>query len=448
MELGWFRKIWWWVSGNLGGDTLDKLVIEGGKPLSGTIRIHGAKNAALPILAAAILADGAVELHNVPQLLDIEVMLDILRGLGCRASHDGYTVVIDSSGLRTSHIPEDLMRQMRSSIFLMGPLLAKYREVHIYQPGGCAIGERKIDLHLRGLQALGAKIEQKGNLMTCRADQLVGSAIHLDFPSVGATENIMMAAVLAEGKTVLSNAAREPEIVDLQNFLNCMGAKVSGAGSDTITIEGVNNLRGTQYEVIPDRIVAGTLMIAAAATRGAVTLTNAYSEHLVSLIHILRRAGVQIATSNGIINVTSFGRPRAVDRVVTSPYPAFPTDLQSQLMVLLTLSDGVSVVKETIFEGRFKHVDELSRMGADIRVDLSSAIVRGVNKLYGTTVEATDLRAGAALVIAGLAAEGSTVIERIHHIDRGYDGIENMFTRLGARIKRIAAVPKLDMANG
>lgn len=427
---------------------MDKLVIEGGKPLSGTIRIHGAKNAALPIMAAAILADGAVQLHNVPHLLDIEVMLDILRGLGCRATHDGNTVVLDSSELRTSHIPEDLMRQMRSSIFLMGPLLAKYHEVHIYQPGGCAIGERKIDLHLRGLQALGAEIEYAGSQLTCKTKRLVGADIHLDFPSVGATENIMMAAVLAEGTTVLTNAAREPEIIDLQNFLNRMGANVSGAGSDTITIHGVKSLHGTKYEIIPDRIVAGTFMIAAAATRGAVTLTNAYSEHLTSLIHILRRAGVQIATSDGIINVTSFGRPKAVERVVTSPYPAFPTDLQSQLMVLLALSDGVSVMKETIFEGRFKHVDELGRMGADIRVDLSSAYVRGVNQLYGTTVEATDLRAGAALVIAGLAADGHTVVEKVHHIDRGYDGIEHMFTRLGARIKRNTAVPKLDLANG
>lgn len=448
MVSSWCRKCWWWVSGNLGGDTLDKLVIEGGKPLSGTIRIHGAKNAALPILAAAILADGTVKLDNVPQLLDIEVMLNILRRLGCRAVQDGYTVTMDSAGAHSAHVPEDLMRQMRSSIFLMGPLLARFKEVHIYQPGGCAIGERKIDLHLRGLQALGAELEQCGNRITCRAEQLEGAEIHLDFPSVGATENIMMAAVLAEGTTVITNTAREPEIVDLQRFLNRMGANITGAGSDTIIVTGVKQLRGCQYEIIPDRIVAGTLMIAAAATRGAVTLTNAHAEHLTALIHILRRAGVQIATSDGIINVTSIGRPKAVERTVTSPYPAFPTDLQSQLMVLLSLADGVSVMKETVFEGRFRHVDELSRMGADIRVDLSSAFVRGVQSLYGATVEATDLRAGAALVIAGLAAQGRTILEQVHHIDRGYDRIEHIFSRLGAKIERYTPVPKLDFANG
>ncbi|WP_028544976.1 UDP-N-acetylglucosamine 1-carboxyvinyltransferase [Paenibacillus taiwanensis] len=427
---------------------MDKLVIEGGKPLSGTIRIHGAKNAALPIMAAAILADGIVQLDNVPKLLDIEVMLNILRRLGCRASHDGHTVTIDNTSVHSSHVPEDLMRQMRSSIFLMGPLLARYKEVHIYQPGGCAIGERKIDLHLRGLQALGAALVHEGNRITCKAEQLIGTEVHLDFPSVGATENIMMAAVLAEGTTVLTNAAREPEIVDLQRFLNAMGANIIGAGTDTITIEGVRELKGCRYEIIPDRIVAGTLMIAAAATRGAVTLTNAHAGHLTALIHILRRAGVQIATSDGIINVTCFGRPKAVERIVTSPYPAFPTDLQSQLMVLLSLADGVSVMKETIFEGRFKHVDELGRMGADIRVDLSSAFVRGVPRMYGTTVEATDLRAGAALVIAGLASQGHTIIEQVHHIDRGYDHIENMFRKLGAKIERYTPVPKLDFANG
>lgn len=436
------------MSGNLGGDTLDKLVIEGGRPLSGTIRIQGAKNAALPIMAASILTDGIVRLENVPQLLDIEVMQHIMRSLGCRTIQDGGTVSIDASGAHSTHVPEDLMRQMRSSIFLMGPLLARFKEVHIYQPGGCAIGERKIDLHLRGLQSLGAELEHCGNRITCRAERLIGTDIHLDFPSVGATENVMMAAVLAEGTSVITNAAREPEIVDLQHFLNSMGAQVSGAGTDTIVVEGVTKLRGSQYEVMPDRIVAGTLMIAAAATRGAVTLTNAHASHLTSLIHILRRSGVQIATSDGIINVTSFGRAKAVERIVTSPYPAFPTDLQSQLMVLLSLADGVSVMKETVFEGRFRHVEELARMGADIRVDLSNAFIKGVPELYGSTVEATDLRAGAALVIAGLAASGRTVVENVHHIDRGYDSIEHMFTRLGAKIERITSVPKLDIANG
>ncbi|GKU78369.1 UDP-N-acetylglucosamine 1-carboxyvinyltransferase [Paenibacillus sp. L3-i20] len=420
---------------------MDKLVIEGGKPLSGTIVIQGAKNAALPILAASLLAEGTITIDSVPHLLDIDVMLNILRELGCRAEHTGDTVVLDTTTLHTSHVPETLMKQMRSSIFLMGPLLSRFGETQVYLPGGCAIGERKIDLHLEGLQALGADIEEIGNRIICRADKLQGADIHLSFPSVGATENIMMAAVLAEGRTTLSNAAREPEIQDLQRFLNAMGAKIMGAGTDTITIEGVAKLTPCRYKVIPDRIVTGTIMVAAAATRGVVTLQQAQPTHLSSLIHVLRRAGVQIIVDGDIIKVGSATRPKAVERIVTSPYPAFPTDLQSQVMVLLALADGVSILKETIFEGRLKHVDELSRMGADIRVDLNAAFIRGVPRLYGATVEATDLRAGAALVIAGLAAQGRTVVEQVHHIDRGYDRIETMLSRLGARISRYSPVP-------
>ncbi|GGG10228.1 UDP-N-acetylglucosamine 1-carboxyvinyltransferase [Paenibacillus abyssi] len=419
---------------------MDKLVIEGGKPLSGTIVIQGAKNAALPILAASMLVKGTVIIDHVPTLLDIEVMLEILRELGCKAEYSGQSVVLDTTGANSWHVPEALMRQMRSSIFLMGPLLARFGEVEIYQPGGCAIGERKIDLHLRGLKALGAHIEEMGNRIVCKAKKLIGTEVHLDFPSVGATENLMMAAVLAEGITTISNAAREPEIQDLQHFLNRMGAKIIGAGTDTITVEGVQSLVPCRYRIIPDRIVTGTVMVAAAVTRGQVTLQNTNPSHLTSLIHVLRRAGVQVAIDGDIIKVGSLSRPLAVERIVTSPYPAFPTDLQSQVMVLLAMADGVSVMKETIFEGRFKHVDELSRMGADIRVDLNSAIIRGVPRLYGATVEATDLRAGAALVIAGLAAQGKTVVEQIHHIDRGYDRIEQMFNRLGARISRYTSV--------
>jgi UDP-N-acetylglucosamine 1-carboxyvinyltransferase len=415
---------------------LEKLVIEGGKPLSGSIRIHGAKNAALPILAASIMVDGENVIDNVPNLLDIQVMLKILRAIGCQAEHQEEKVILETSSIHSSHIPEELMRQMRSSIFLMGPLLARFGRVQVYQPGGCAIGARKIDLHLRGLQALGATIEESTNTIVCRAEQLKGAEISLDFPSVGATENIMMAAAMAEGITTISNAAREPEIQDLQNFLNAMGAKILGAGTDTITIEGVPRLTKCQYRIIPDRIVAGTLMVAAAATRGDIQLKDVNPNHLTSIIHLLKRTGVQIAISDDIININCTMRPRSVDRVVTSPYPAFPTDLQSQIMVLLSMADGVSIIKETIFEGRFKHVDELSRMGADIRVDLNSAFIRGVPRLYGATVEATDLRAGAALVIAGLAATGTTMVEQVHHIDRGYHQIENIFQHLGAKIER------------
>ncbi|OPA78467.1 UDP-N-acetylglucosamine 1-carboxyvinyltransferase [Paenibacillus selenitireducens] len=427
---------------------MDKLVIEGGKPLSGTIRIHGAKNAALPILAASLLTRGRIQLHNVPKLLDIQVMLQILEDIGCETQHINDVVVVDTSAANSSHVPESLMKQMRSSIFLMGPLLARFGEVQIYQPGGCAIGERKIDLHLEGLMALGAQILQTDQRIICRAEQLTGANIHLDFPSVGATENIMMAAVLAKGTTTITNAAREPEIQDLQNFLNQLGARIHGAGTDTITIDGVEELVPCEYEVIPDRIVAGTFMIAAAATRGNVTLTHVNANHLTSLIHVLRGVGVQVSVDDDIIHVSCATRPHAVERIVTSPYPAFPTDLQSQIMVLLSLSDGTSIMKETIFEGRFKHVDELTRMGADIRIDLNSAFIRGVNRLLGASVEATDLRAGAALVIAGLAAHGKTIIEQVHHIDRGYDQIEILFSRLGATIYRQSPVSRqLDFAN-
>ncbi|MCI3921040.1 UDP-N-acetylglucosamine 1-carboxyvinyltransferase [Paenibacillus sp. TRM 82003] len=419
---------------------MEKLVIEGGRPLQGAVRIEGAKNAALPILAASILADGPVKIDNVPDLLDIHVMLDILRSLGAEASLTGRLANVDASKVATSEIPETLMSKMRSSIFLMGPLLARFGEVTIYQPGGCAIGERKIDLHLNGLKALGAAVTEAENRVVCAAKKLKGADIVLDFPSVGATENLMMAAVTAEGITTISNAAREPEIADLQLFLNRMGAKIIGAGTDTITIEGVEKLTSCEHRVIPDRIVTGTLMVAAAATRGSVTLEGVVPGHLTSVIHALRRAGVQIAIDDDIMNVIGVGRPRAVERIVTSPYPSFPTDLQAQMMVLLALADGMSVMKETVFEGRFKHVNELSVMGADIRVDLNSAFVRGVPRLYGATVEATDLRAGAALVIAGLAATGRTVIEQIHHIDRGYESIETTFRRLGARIERTMTV--------
>lgn len=417
-------------------------MIEGGKPLSGTVIIQGAKNAALPIMAASLLAEGTTVLENVPHLLDIEVMIHILRELGCLVEHRGSTIIIDTTIASASHVPEGLMKQMRSSIFLMGPLLAKFGKTKVYQPGGCAIGERKIDIHLDGLKALGADIEERGNSISCSAIKLKGADIHLSFPSVGATENIMLAAVLAEGRTTITNAAREPEIQDLQCFLNAMGAKVLGAGTDTITIEGVAKLQPCEHRIIPDRIVTGTMMVAAAATRGHITLHKTQPGHISSLIHVMRRAGVQITVDGDIIKVDSRVRSKAVEKIVTAPYPAFPTDLQSQVMVMLALADGVSMIKETIFEGRLKHVDELARMGADIRVDMNTAYIRGVPRLYGATVEATDLRAGAALVIAGLAAQGRTIVERIHHIDRGYDRIEDMLSLLGARITRLTAIPK------
>lgn len=416
---------------------MDKLVIEGGRPLSGTIAIHGAKNAALPILAASLLAPGTITIRNVPRLADIEAMLHILQTLGCATHHDGTAVTVHTATASSFHVPEHLMRRMRSSLFLMGPLLGRFGEVRVYHPGGCAIGERKIDLHLRGLRVLGARIEEHGSRIVCRADRLTGDEVVLDYPSVGATENIMTAAVLARGRTVIVGAAREPEIQDLQRFLNAMGARIRGAGTDTIVIDGVRELEPRDYEVIPDRIVSGTIMVAVGAAGGDVLLRQTEPSHLEALISMLRRAGVHIECGDGIIRVAASGRPHAVERLVTSPYPAFPTDLQAQAMAFLSMADGVSVIKETVFEERFRHVEELCRMGADIRLDLNAAIIRGVPRLCGATVEATDLRAGAALVIAGLAAEGRTVVEQVHHIDRGYDRIEHMFRSLGANIARV-----------
>ncbi len=415
---------------------METFTIEGGRPLSGSLRIQGAKNAALPILAAAVLAEGPFHIYDVPHLKDIDVMLQILTALGAKATHVDGCVYLDSTSIHVTHVPEDLMGQMRSSIFLMGPLLARFGEVTISRPGGCVIGERRIDLHLSGLTALGAKIEEQDGFTTFRAKQLRGANIFLSFPSVGATENIMMAAVLAKGTTRIYNAAREPEIVDLQNFLNAMGARIRGAGTDTIEIDGVPRLRTVSYRVIPDRIVTGTHILAVGLSQGHVQLTNTMPEHLTALIEVARSCGVEIKNHHDIMEVKSTSRPRAIDRIITSPFPGFPTDLQPQMMVYLSLARGTSVIKETVFEGRFRHVNELVRMGASIYVDLGSAFIRGVGKLSGATVEATDLRAGAALVLAGLAAEGTTVVEKIHHIDRGYEQLEWQLQQLGADIVR------------
>jgi UDP-N-acetylglucosamine 1-carboxyvinyltransferase len=417
---------------------LEAFVIEGGTPLSGELRIHGSKNAALPILAATVLTGGSYTIYDVPRLSDIDVMLRILTELGAACSHSGTTVHVDTTTLTSSTVPEDLMGQMRSSIFLMGPLLARFGEVTLSRPGGCAIGERRINLHLKGLESLGTTITSHDGYIHCTAGKLTGSVIFLDYPSVGATENIMMAAVLAEGETILCNAAREPEIIDLQNFLNHLGARVRGAGTDRIVIEGVANLQAADYQVIPDRIVTGTMMLAAAITGGNVTLRNVNPMHLVSLLDVVKQCGVEIDYGRDIITVKASGSLGAVDRITTAPYPGFPTDMQAQMMAFLSLAKGCSIIKETVFDGRFKHVSELSRMGADIYVDLNTAFIRGVPCLSGTIVEATDLRAGAALIIAGLVAEGETRVTQIYHIDRGYDRIENQLASIGARIRRIS----------
>ncbi|OPG16220.1 UDP-N-acetylglucosamine 1-carboxyvinyltransferase [Ferroacidibacillus organovorans] len=416
---------------------MERLVIEGGRRLAGSLRVHGSKNAALPILAAVTMADEETLIRDVPNLEDIHVMLDILRSVGAKVRYVDHQVYIDPTSIETTVIPDHLMSQMRSSIFLMGPLLARFGTVRISKPGGCSIGSRPIDFHLKGLEQLGAEVIDRHGYIECRANRLRGGAIFLDFPSVGATENLMMAACLAEGETVIGNAAREPEIRDLAAFLTTLGARISGAGDDTIVIEGVRRLHGGQFDVSPDRIVTGTLLIAGAVTGGHVVLTNVRPSDSTAVIMKLREAGVQISASRDILEVRESSELRAIDRVQTAPFPGFPTDLQAPLMALLSMAKGTSIVSETVFEDRFRHVPELLRMGASIKVDLRTAFVRGVKELSGAPVSATDLRAGAALVVAGLAASGSTVIDRVFHIDRGYESIELQLRALGAEIIRV-----------
>lgn len=415
---------------------VERFAIEGGQPLIGSVRVHGAKNAALPILAASVLAKGESVIHDVPDLQDIRVMESILRSLGARVIRDGSSITVDPTPIHSTIVPDELMRQMRSSIFLMGPMLAKFGSVRVSKPGGCTIGSRPIDLHTKGLSAMGATITDSHGFMDCEANRLKGASIYLDIPSVGATENLLMAASLAEGTTLIGNAAREPEIVDLANYLNKMGAKISGAGEATIYVEGVAELTPAEHSIIPDRIVTGTLMVAAAVTQGNVRLENAAARDLGVVITKLQETGVEIEVDRDIMTVKSSNRLASVDRIQTSYYPGFPTDLQAPFMSMLTVADGTSIISETVFEERFKHVSELIRMGARIKVDLRTAFIEGVPELTAANVEATDLRAGAALIIAGLVAKGTTLVENIHHIDRGYERIEEVLGALGARITR------------
>lgn len=415
---------------------VERIAIEGGRRLEGHVRVHGAKNAALPILAASVMAHGESIIEDVPDLQDIRVMIAILRHMGARVHQHGSTLRVDASALTCTEVPEHLMRQMRSSIFLMGPILARCGQVRISLPGGCTIGSRPIDLHLKGLQALGAHIEEKHGYIHCQANRLRGASIYLDLPSVGATENLIMAAVFADGVTTIHNAAREPEIVDLANYLNEMGANVRGAGEASVVIEGVHRLNGVRYQVIPDRIVTGTLLLAAASTQGEIELSNVRGEHLGAVISKLEESGVLVRSEADRIFVRADKRPLRVERIQTAYYPGFPTDLQSPFMAYLSIAEGTSVITESIFEGRYKHVNELLRMGAKIKVDLRTAFIEGVPELMGAHVEATDLRAGAALIIAALAANGRTCIENVHHIDRGYEKVEEVFGSLGAKIWR------------
>ncbi|MCH7911009.1 MAG: UDP-N-acetylglucosamine 1-carboxyvinyltransferase [Candidatus Hydrogenedentes bacterium] len=414
---------------------MDRICIRGGKPLNGTVHIRGAKNSTLPLMAASLLAEAPCTLHNVPCLHDVFSMDKILGEMGVGIDFTGQSMTLDPTGARSVVAPYDLVRKMRASFFVLGPLLGRFGKANVSLPGGCAIGDRPVGIHLKGLEALGAKIRIEDGYVVAEG-RLKGANVTLDFPSVGATENLMMAATRAEGVTRLSNVAREPEIVDLSQFLNGIGAQISGAGTDLITIVGVDELGGTEHDVIPDRIEAGTFLIAAAATHGDVTLMNANAEHLPVVIETLRAIGAEIETNGNSMRISVKNGLTATD-VETLPYPGFPTDLQAQMMTLLCVAEGTSVIKETVFENRFMQVAELVRMGADIDIDGHAATVRGVSALSGAPVMASDLRASAALVIAGLIAEkGETAISRVYHIDRGYERIDERLAALGADIRR------------
>lgn len=417
---------------------MERLIVKGGNRLVGTVKTSGAKNAVLPIIAASILGTSPSRLDEIPALEDVRTICAVLECLGIKVdASEPYTLKIDSREITSCEAPYELVRSMRASFLVMGPLLARKGYARISQPGGCAIGTRPIDLHLKGFEALGVKIEQgHGYIEASAPEGMTGANIYLDFPSVGATENIMMAAAMANGTTVLENPAEEPEIVDLANYLNQMGARVRGAGTNVITIEGVSELHGVQHSVIPDRIEAGTYMIAAAMTGGDVIIENVLPEHQKPLIAKLREAGALVEEDIDRIHVAGSGRLKAVD-IKTLPYPGFPTDMQAQMMAMLSVAEGRSKITETVFENRFMHVVELNRMGANITTEGRSAVITGPAHLTGCTVRATDLRAGAAMILAGLVAEGATEICDIYHIDRGYEEIAAKLTRLGADIKRV-----------
>lgn len=417
---------------------MERLIVKGGNRLVGTVKTSGAKNAVLPIIAASILGTSPSRLDEIPALEDVRTICAVLECLGIKVdASEPHTLKIDSREITSCEAPYELVRSMRASFLVMGPLLARKGYARISQPGGCAIGTRPIDLHLKGFEALGVKIEQgHGYIEASAPEGMMGANIYLDFPSVGATENIMMAAAMANGTTVLENPAEEPEIVDLANYLNQMGARVRGAGTNVITIEGVSELHGVQHSVIPDRIEAGTYMIAAAMTGGDVIIENVLPEHQKPLIAKLREAGALVEEDIDRIHVVGSGKLKAVD-IKTLPYPGFPTDMQAQMMAMLSVAEGRSKITETVFENRFMHVVELNRMGANITTEGRSAVISGPAHLTGCTVRATDLRAGAAMILAGLVAEGATEICDIYHIDRGYEEIAAKLTRLGADIKRV-----------
>ncbi len=415
---------------------MQKYIIEPIKELNGEIEVDGAKNGILPIMAATLLSTEPCKIHRVPSLKDVSVMVEIIRHIGAKVDRDSSNMTVNVPEIKANEAPYEYVSQMRSSFDVMGPLLARTGLARVPLPGGCAIGERPIDLHLKGFKALGATVEFGHGFVEARADKLIGTSIYLDFPSVGATKNIMMAATLAEGVTLIENAAKEPEIVDLAIFLNKMGAKISGSGTQTIRITGVKELKGCEHSTLPDRIEAGTFLIMGAMHKSNLLVKNVVPSHLKPVIAKLIECGIEIIEEDEGLRVKSSGKINPVD-ITTLPYPGFPTDLQAPFMSLLCLAEGNSTIVETVFENRFSHVSELNRMGAKIKIDGHSARITGVEKLQGADVKATDLRAGAALVLAALVAEDATTIHEIHHIDRGYNDLETKLKKLGIHISRI-----------
>jgi len=422
---------------------VDKIVVQGGRRLSGEVTVSGSKNAALPILISSLLTPEPCVYQGIPVLADINTTLRLLTGLGVKTNRQAWFEGADDLNLQAERVatfeaPYDLVKTMRASFLVLGPLLARFGEARVSTPGGCAIGARPVNLHLKGMAALGATIEQAHGYIEARAKRLRGAKIYLDLPSVGATENLLMAATLADGLTIIENAAREPEIEDLAALLNAMGAKIAGAGGDIIKIEGVDRLHGAAHRVIPDRIEAGSFVIASALSGDEVLIKGARPAHLDALLIKLRDAGLELVTEGDDIRVKKNGRIKSVD-VTTLAYPGFPTDLQAQMMVLMSVADGVSVITETIFENRFMHAQELDRMGAQIKLEGNRAVVRGVGELSGAPVMATDLRASVSLILAGLVAHGTTEVSRVYHLDRGYEKIEQKLSNLGAIIERVKA---------
>jgi UDP-N-acetylglucosamine 1-carboxyvinyltransferase len=419
---------------------MDRLIITGGRPLNGEIRISGAKNAALPIIVATLLADEPVTVCNIPHLNDITTTMELLGRMGVSITMgEKMDVEVDSSTISNFAAPYELVKTMRASILVLGPLLARFGQAEVSLPGGCAIGSRPVNLHIHGLELMGADISVEGGYIKAKSQRLRGAKIVMDLVTVTGTENLMMAATLADGRTIIENAAREPEVVDLANCLNSMGAKVSGAGSDIITIDGVERLHGTRYSVLPDRIETGTYLVAAAITSGKVKLKNTSPQHCDAITSKLEEAGARIETGADWISLDMQGRiPEAVD-IRTAPYPAFPTDMQAQFCALNAIANGTGIITETVFENRFMHIQELQRMGAELALKGNTVVCNGVDKLTGAPVMATDLRASASLVLAGLVANGDTMVDRIYHIDRGYECIEEKLQQLGAQIRRVPA---------